>query len=73
MNAQPQLEEPERPAEPEPEPDEVEQHKMPLLDQVIEQRHRLVVFGSVVRGFGQGKAAKGGAALCRPLRLNSKR
>ena len=42
------------------------------LDQVIEQRHRLVVFGSVVR-LGQGLRRGMAGALCRPLRLNSKR
>lgn len=40
MNANPQIEEPEGP--PEPEPDEVEQHKMPLLDHLIELRRRLM-------------------------------
>ena len=42
------------------------------LDQVIEQRHRLVVFRSVVR-LGHGRARSMGAALCRPLARNSKR
>lgn len=42
MNANPQLEEPERPGDPEPEPDEVEQYKMPLLDHLIELRRRLI-------------------------------
>ena len=42
------------------------------LDQVIEQRHRLVVFGSVVR-LGQGKVVSVRRGLCRPLAGNSKR
>ena len=42
------------------------------LDQVIEQRHWLVVFGSVVR-LGQGLRRSMAGALCRPLRPNSKR
>jgi sec-independent protein translocase protein TatC len=40
VNANPQIEGPETP--PEPEPDEVEQHKMPLLDHLIELRRRLM-------------------------------
>ena len=39
MNANPQLGQPEAP---EPEPDEVEQHKMPLLDHLVELRRRLI-------------------------------
>ena len=47
------------------------------LDQVIEQRHRLVVFGSVVR-LGQEwqcsrPVSRLSGALCRPLAFNSKR
>src|SRR5471032_736810 len=42
------------------------------LDQVIEQRHRLVVFRSVVR-LGQLQVFAAGGALCRPLGRNSKR
>lgn len=42
MNANPQIEEPEGPGERKPEPDEVEQYRMPLLDHLIELRRRLM-------------------------------